>query len=564
MLKDGKIWLASSGKEIYILPEMANRHGLIAGATGTGKTTTMKVMAEAFSDMGVPVFFCDVKGDLSGMCCPGAATETLVKRIESFGLKAVTESGENQPDSFKFKSYPTRFWDIFGSKGHPVRVSVSSLGPTLLARLLGLTEVQQGVLNIVFKVADESGLELLDFKDLRAILKYVGDNRKEYTTLYGNVSAASIGAIQRSLLQFEQEGGECIFGEAELELSDWMQCAEDGRGYINILESSRLIQSPTVYSTFLLWMISDMYEKLPEMGDLDKPRMVFFFDEAHLLFDDEPRALIQKIVQVVKLIRSKGIGIYFVTQSPSDIPDEVLAQLSNKVQHALRAYTPSELRAVKAAASAFRPNPAFSTEEKIMSLGVGEALISVLDESGVPTVTEAARILPPQSLMGPAEDELVEKMIAEDDFEAKYRIPIDRESAYEIINRAREELEKEETALSEAEEEEAKPESIYTKQGKALQTGSSSGKKLVPAGSSSKRTSSRRRKSSASTLENAVSFGLGTAAGTVTHEVVNSMSSGKRLNAKQTLDKAVQNGLSSAVRRATRDIVRGLFGNRRY
>ncbi|MBR0131415.1 MAG: DUF853 family protein, partial [Firmicutes bacterium] len=403
MLKDGKIWLASSGKDIYILPEMANRHGLIAGATGTGKTTTMKVMAEAFSDMGVPVFFCDVKGDLSGMCCPGAATKTLVKRIESFGLKAGAENGENQQDCFEFKSYPTRFWDIFGSKGHPVRVSVSSLGPTLLARLLGLTEVQQGVLNIVFKVADESGLELLDFKDLRAILKYVGDNRKEYTTLYGNVSAASIGAIQRSLLQFEQEGGECIFGEAELELSDWMQCAEDGRGYINILESSRLIQSPTVYSTFLLWMISDMYEKLPEMGDLDKPRMVFFFDEAHLLFDDEPRALIQKIVQVIKLIRSKGIGIYFVTQSPSDIPDEVLAQLSNKVQHALRAYTPSELRAVKAAASAFRPNPAFSTEEKIMSLGVGEALISVLDENGVPTVTEAARILPPQSLMGPAE-----------------------------------------------------------------------------------------------------------------------------------------------------------------
>jgi DNA helicase HerA-like ATPase len=554
MLKDEKIWLASSDKDIFILPQMANRHGLIAGATGTGKTTTMKVMAESFSDMGVPVFFCDVKGDLSGMCCPGAATETLVKRIESFGLEP-----EN---TFPFKSYPTRFWDIFGEKGHPVRVSVSSLGPTLLSRLLKLTEVQQGVLNVVFKVADESGLELLDFKDLRAILKYVGDNRREYTTLYGNVSAASIGAIQRSLLQFEQEGGECIFGEAELELSDWMQCAEDGRGYINILESSRLIQSPTVYSTFLLWMISDMYEKLPEMGDLDKPRMVFFFDEAHLLFDDEPRALIQKIVQVVKLIRSKGIGIYFVTQSPSDIPDEVLAQLSNKVQHALRAYTPSELKAVKAAAAAFRPNPAFSTEEKIMSLGVGEALISVLDEKGVPTVTEAARILPPQSLMGPAEDGIVEKMIAEDDFEAKYRVPIDRESAYEIINRAREELEKEEAEAFEEEEEE-KPESIYTKQGKALQTSSSSGKKLVPASSSSKRRSSR-RKSSGSTIENALSFGIGTAAGTVTHDVINSMSSGKRLNAKQTLDKAVQNGLSSAVRRATRDIVRGLFGNRRF
>ncbi len=565
MYRDGKVWLSQSDRDIYLLPQMANRHGLIAGATGTGKTTTMKVMAEAFSDMGVPVFFCDVKGDLSGMCMPGVPTESLEKRIRGFGL----EPGE----SFEFKSFPTRFWDIFGEKGHPVRVSVSSLGPTLLSRLLGLNEVQQGVMNVVFRVADESGLELLDFKDLRAILKYVGDNRRDYTTLYGNVSSASVGAIQRALLQFENEGGECIFGEAELELSDWMQCAEDGRGYINILESTRLIQKPTVYATFLLWMITDMYEKLPEMGDLDKPRMVFFFDEAHLLFDDEPKALIQKIVQMVKLIRSKGVGIYFVTQSPSDIPDEVLAQLSNKVQHALRAYTPGELRAVKAAANAFRPNPAFNTEEKIMSLGVGEALVSVLDENGVPTVTEAGRILPPQSLMGPADEKVISEMITSDPYEAKYRVPIDRESAYEIIQRAQKALEEEadteelypeeeqsgELLLPEELQAPEAPVSTYAKQGTALQT---QGAKTMKNPNYRKR--STRKKSSSGIVENAVSWGAGTAASSITNSVMSAVSSGKKLDAKQTLDHAVRNGLSSAVRVATRQIVRGLFGNRRY
>ena len=430
MVKEGKVWIAQSDKDITLLPEMANRHGLIAGATGTGKTITMKVLAESFSDMGVPVFFSDVKGDLSGMCAPGRDTEDMQRRIQRFGI-----------ENFKYQAYPTRFWDIFGEQGHPVRVTVSSMGPTLLARLFGLTEVQAGVLNIVFKVADDNGLLLLDLKDLRSMLTFVGNNRAEFTTTYGNVSAASIGAIQRALLAFEDEGGEIFFGEPELDIRDWMRTDADGRGYINVLSSTRLIQSPTVYATFLLWMLTELYEKLPEVGDLPKPRMIFFFDEAHLLFDGANKALVQKIVQVVKLIRSKGVGVYFVTQSPSDIPNDVLAQLSNRIQHALRAYTPQEQKTVRAAAKAFRVNPAFDTEEAIMELGVGEALVSLLDEDGVPTMVERARILPPQSLMGAADSDLVARTIAASEFEWKYRETVDSESAYEIIQRANEELE---------------------------------------------------------------------------------------------------------------------------
>ncbi len=400
MLSDGKIFLAQSDKNLYLLPQMANRHGLIAGATGTGKTITMKVMAESFSDMGVPVFLADVKGDLSGMCVPGVDSEDMRARIERFGL-----------EGFNLQSYPTRFWDIFGENGHPVRVTVSEMGPTLLGRLLGLTEIQAGVLNIVFRVADDHGLLLLDLKDLRAMLQFVGENRAEFTTMYGNVSAASVGAIQRALLTFEQEGGEIFFGEPELDIRDWMRTGLYGRGYINILSSQRLIQSPTVYATFLLWMLTELFEKLPEVGDLEKPRMIFFFDEAHLLFDGAPKALVQKIVQVVKLIRSKGVGVYFVTQSPSDLPGDVLAQLSNKVQHALRAYTPAEQKGIRAAAKAFRVNPAFDTETALTELGVGEALVSFLDADGVPTPVERAFILPPQSKMGQADPDKVRSLI---------------------------------------------------------------------------------------------------------------------------------------------------------
>ena len=430
MYIDQKLWIAASEtQKLYLLPQMANRHGLIAGATGTGKTITMKVMAESFSDMGVPVFFSDVKGDLSGMLSPGVDTEDMQKRISGFGI-----------EDFRYQAYPTRFWDVFGEIGHPVRVTVSDMGPQLLSRLLGLTEVQAGVLSIVFKVADEHGLLLLDLKDLRSMLQYVGDNRAEFTTAYGNVSTASIGAIQRALLAFEDEGGELVFGEPALDIRDWMRTDTDGRGFINILSAKRLMSSPKVYATFLLWMLTELFEVLPEVGDLDKPRMIFFFDEAHLLFDDAPKSLNQKIVQVVKLIRSKGVGVYFVTQSPSDIPDEVLAQLSNRVQHGLRAYTPAEQKAVRAAASSFRQNPAFSAEEALMALGTGEALVSFLDEDGVPTVVEKAKVLPPQSKMGPAEEALVSADITADEFDLKYRQTVDRESAYEIIARANEQL----------------------------------------------------------------------------------------------------------------------------
>ena len=365
-------------------------------------------------------------------------TARICRGVQRFGI-----------DGFEYKSYLTRFWDIFGETGHPVRVTVSSMGPVLLARLLNLTEVQAGVLNIVFRVADDNGLLLLDLKDLRAMLQYVGDNRAEFTTEYGNVSAASIGAIQRALLSFEDEGGSRFSASRSLEIKDWMRTDTDGRGYINILSAQRLIQSPTVYGTFLLWMLTELFERLPEVGDLDKPRMIFFFDEAHLLFIDAPKALLQKIVQVVKLIRSKGVGVYFVSQSPTDIPDDVLAQLSNRVQHALRAYTPAEQKSVRAAAKAFRVNPAFDTEEAIMQLGVGEALVSFLDGDGIPTVVERAYILPPQSLIGPAESDRVKSLILSDEFDLKYRESIDRESAYEIINKAAEEMQKQRLAAEE-------------------------------------------------------------------------------------------------------------------
>ncbi|MCQ2508567.1 MAG: DUF853 domain-containing protein [Dorea sp.] len=433
MYSEKKVWIGQSaeGKNLYLLPSMANRHGLIAGATGTGKTITLKVLAESFSDMGVPVFLSDVKSDLSGMCQPGTETEDMQKRVAKFGI-----------ENFKYQSYPSRYWDIWGEMGHPVRVTVSMMGATLFAKLLGLTEVQTGVLNIVFKVAEDHDLTLLDLKDLRAMLQYVGENRAEFTVTYGNVSAASIGAIQRALLAFEAEAGDLFFGEPALDIRDWMRTDLDGRGYINILNSTKLIQRPTTYATFLLWMLTELFERLPEVGDLEKPRMIFFFDEAHLLFDDISKSLLQKLIQVVKLIRSKGVGVYFITQSPSDIPNEVLAQLSNRIQHALRAYTPAEQKAIRATAAAFRQNDAFDTQQVLMELGVGEALISCLDEKGIPTTVERAKILPPQSKMGPADEDVMQSKIRSDEFDMKYREMIDRESAYEIIQAATLELER--------------------------------------------------------------------------------------------------------------------------
>ena len=548
MYKDKKIWLAQSGKNLFLLPNMANRHGLIAGATGTGKTITMKVMAESFSDMGVPVFMADVKGDVSGMCVPGADSADMRGRIERF----------------EYKSYPTRFWDIFGEQGHPVRVTISDMGPVLLARLLGLTDVQAGVLNIVFKVADEHGLLLLDMKDLRAMLQFVGDNRAEFTTQYGNVSAASIGAIQRALLAFEDEGGEIFFGEPALDIRDWMRTDADGRGYINILSSARLIQSPKVYGTFLLWMLTELFERLPEVGDLEKPRMIFFFDEAHLLFSDAPKALVQKIVQVVKLIRSKGVGVYFVTQSPSDIPDDVLAQLSNRVQHALRAYTPAEQKSVRAAARAFRVNPAFDTEQTLMELGVGEALVSFLDADGVPGVVERAKILPPQSLMGQADSARMQQLILADEFELKYRDSVDRESAYEILQQANAELEerrRQEAEEAAAEKQRQKEEAAAEKARLREEAAAEKAKQKAEAAAQreAEKEAEKRRKTAQRAVTNAVS----SVARSVSTNLVNSVLGGKQTSGKTIAKRAANNALSSVMRSGSSAIVRGLFGNKK-
>lgn len=387
MFTDGKIYMARGDRRIYMEPCMCNRHGLIAGASGTGKTVTLKVMAESFSAMGVPVFLADVKGDLSGMCEPGTDSEAMQERIKRFGIES----------EFNYRAFPTRFWDVYGEKGHPVRTTVTEMGPELLARLLGLTEVQEGVLQIIFKIADDNGWFLIDMKDLRSMLQYVGEHRKEIGLKYGNVTTQSVGAIQRSLLALENDGGELFFGEPALDIFDWVRTDIYGKGFINILHCAELIHRPGLYAAFMLWMLSELYENMPEVGDLAKPRIIFFFDEAHLLFADAPKVLIQKIEQVVKLIRSKGVGIFFITQNPGDIPDSVLAQLSNRVQHALRAYTPAEQKAVKTAAQTFRVNPAFKTEDAIMELGVGEALVSFLGGDGIPEIVERAFILPPES-----------------------------------------------------------------------------------------------------------------------------------------------------------------------
>ena len=564
MYVDEKIWLAQSDKNLFLLPQMANRHGLIAGATGTGKTVTMKVMAESFSDMGVPVFLADIKGDLSGMCVPGVDTEDMRARIERFGL-----------EGFTYQGYPTRFWDIFGEAGHPVRVTVSEMGPTLLGRLLNLTEIQTGVLNIAFKVADEHGLLLLDLKDLRAMLQFVGDNRAEFTTMYGNVSAASVGAIQRALLAFEAEGGELFFGEPELDIRDWMRTGTGGRGYINILSSQKLIQSPKVYSTFLLWMLTELYEKLPEVGDLPKPRMIFFFDEAHLLFNDAPKALVQKIIQVVKLIRSKGVGVYFITQSPSDIPNEVLAQLSNRVQHALRAYTPAEQKAVRAAAKAFRVNPAFDTETALTELGVGEALVSFLDEEGVPVPVERAFILPPQSKMGQADEDKVKTIIVTDEFDLKYRESVDRESAYEVLIRANEELERRrieeaEAAAAEkqrqkeeleAERQRAKEEAAAAKAAeKEAAAAEKAAAKEAAAAEKAAAKEAEQKKKTAQKAANAFSSAVVTAVG---RNVINSVTGGKTTSVGTIAKRAATNALTSVMRSGSSSIIRGLFGNKK-
>ena len=456
MFFKNKAYIANAnGKKIYLLPEMANRHGLITGATGTGKTVTMKVLAESFSDMGVPVFLADVKGDVSGLAEPGVDSENMQKRIDRFDLKEV----------WSYREYPVAFWDIFGEKGIPVRIKVSDMGPLMFSRLLGLTEVQTGVLHIVYRVADDNGLELIDLKDLRAMLTYVSDNRGSLVTTYGNVTPQSIGAIQRALLRLEDEGGNIFFGEPSISIADLLRVDENGHGMLNILDSARLIQSPLVYSTFLIWLVSELFERLPEVGDPEKPKAVFFFDEAHLLFQNAPKAFLEKIVQLVKLIRSKGVGIYFVSQSPSDIPNDVLAQLSNRIQHGLRAYTPAEMKAVKAAANSFRTNPELDTEKEILSLGTGEALVSLLDEKGIPAMVERSNILPPQSLMAPAQEQTRQQVLEKDPLYSAYQDAVDRYSAYEKL---KEEADaREQAALAEAEQKAAEKQEAEQKKAAA-------------------------------------------------------------------------------------------------
>ena len=430
MFYDNKIWIGEAqGEKICILPKMANRHGLIAGATGTGKTITLKVLAESFSDAGVPVFLADVKGDLSGMCRPGTDSADMQERISHFGLE---ECG------FHYDSYPTTFWDVYGRMGIPLRTTISDMGPILLARLMDLNVTQTDILTIIFKIADDQNLLLIDTKDLKSMLQYVSENSAEFSAQYGNIAKQSAATILRNVVALEAQGAEQFFAEPALNIADWFTTGIGGKGMINVLDCRELVNNKTLYSTFLLWMLSELYTILPEVGDLEKPRMVFFFDEAHLLFHDISKALRDKIEQVVKLIRSKGVGVYFITQSPKDVPDEVLSQLGNKIQHALHAYTPSDMKNIKAAADSFRINPAFKTDEVLTNLGIGEALISVLDETGTPGIVQHCRVLPPQSLMGGISDEEKQQEIKINNLYLRYQDMFDRDSAYETLERKRE------------------------------------------------------------------------------------------------------------------------------
>lgn len=422
---DKKAFIAISGdKDIFLIPRMANRHGLITGATGTGKTVTLQNLAETFSQMSVPVFAADIKGDLSGVAAVGGNKDSVTKRVESYHL---SDKG------FKFQSFPVQFWDVFGQQGIPIRATVADMGSLLLSRLLSLNETQSGVLSIIFKIAKDESLEIIDLKDLQKLVEYVGNNAGKFTTMYGNISTASVGAIQRGLLALEEQGADKFFGEPNLNIDDLMQ-TDGEKGVINILAADQLMQSPKVYTTFLVWLMTKLFEVLPEVGDPDKPKLVFFFDEAHLLFDDAPKVLTDKVEQVIRLIRSKGVGIYFISQAPSDIPDSVLGQLGNRVQHALRAYTPKDQKTLKAAAQSFRTNPAFDTEKAISELGTGEALVSFLDEKGAPNPVDRAFILPPEGQIGPLDSAVRSKMVQDSLLFRFYNELKDRTSAYEVLN----------------------------------------------------------------------------------------------------------------------------------
>jgi DNA helicase HerA-like ATPase len=435
--------------------KLANRHGLIAGATGTGKTVSLQIMAEGFSERGVPVFMADVKGDLSGLSQAGVAKKGLLERAAKIGL-----------EGYEFKAYPVVFWDLFGKQGHPIRTTISEMGPLLLSRLLDLNDTQEGVLNVAFTVADDEGLLILDLKDLRSLMTFIGDNAQTLTTEYGNVSKASVGAIQRRLLSLEQQGADSFFGEPALDLMDFMRTDADGRGVVNILAADKLMLHPKLYATFLLWLLAELFEELPEVGDPEKPKLVFFFDEAHLLFDDAPKALVDKVEQVVRLIRSKGVGVYFISQNPMDIPEDVLGQLGNRVQHALRAFTRRDQKAVRAAAETFRANPKFDAEQAITELGLGEALVSTLQGKGIPSVVDRTLIRPPSSRLGPAKKSERTAIMADSPMGGRYDQSVDRESAYEKLS-ARAEKAAEEAARAEREAAEAKARESSSSRGSA-------------------------------------------------------------------------------------------------
>jgi DNA helicase HerA-like ATPase len=439
----GKIFVGQSVKPEYITLKLANRHGLVTGATGTGKTVSLQTLAEGFSNAGVPVFAADIKGDLSGIAAMGEAKPFLVERAKAMGF-------QYQPDN-----YPVIFWDLFGEQGHPIRATISEMGPLLLARLMDLNDTQEGVLNIAFRIADDEGLLLLDMKDLRAMLQFLAENADAVKARYGNVSAASVGAIQRQLLVLENQGGDRFFAEPALEIADIMRTDREGRGIINILAADKLMGSPRLYATFLLWLLSEMFEQLPEVGDPEKPKLVFFFDEAHLLFNEAPKALLEKVEQVVRLIRSKGVGVYFVTQNPLDVPETVLAQLGNRVQHALRAFTPRDQRAVKAAAETFRPNPKIKTAEAIMELEKGEALVSFLEGNGIPSMVERCKVAPPAARIGPLTEQERRQVMAKSPLAGRYDKTVDRESAFELLQKKHQQAQAEAQAAERQQTEES-------------------------------------------------------------------------------------------------------------
>ena len=551
---------ANENTEVYLLSKLANRHGLIAGATGTGKTVTLKTLAEAFSDMGVPVFLADMKGDVSGLAKVGEPNAKVTERMEKYSL---ADKG------FVFKSYPVEFWDLYGEKGLPIRVTISEMGPQLLSKILNLSEAQEGVLNIVFRVADDENLLLIDLKDLKSMINHVSDNAELYESQYGAVAKKSATTLLRSILTLEDQGGDLFFGEPALELSDFMQCNDEGKGMINVLDSVKLSTAPELYSTFLLWMISELYETMPEVGDLDKPKFVFFFDEAHLLFDDMSPAFQKKVEQIIRLIRSKGIGVYFITQSPSDIPATVLSQLGNRVQHALHAYTPKEQKAVKTAAETFRPNPEFDTTEVISTLGTGEALVSVLEEKGAPSIVQQVDILPPQSYIGAIEDNYRAELMSISSLRGKYRDAVDRESAYEMLLNK---IDNNPNVQSEIPQdapireipnqaEQAPAQQAPTQQAPAEQqapaqqtpTQQAPAEQQAPA-----QTQAPEQPKQKGLLEDVIGIAVGTAVDQMTKQTTKSK---RKTTRKTTVEKATTTVVNTAAREVTKGIIRGLFGN---